>query len=211
MSQELARSLLALQKGEITFTAFHRRTHKEWRRMAYALHERFELPPGVTPDDVEQEMLLAAFRAIPRWDPKKAALEAFVVWTAHAKAKRWLHRQRLGNPGKSGKGASRHAIGASQIVREDGLSILDEASIGAPESEQEIQVKRILEKIPLVAETEAGRKALAWYVESGADEEDAAMRLWANGLLFRVRSPEHARKIVKSEVRRLREAVLSEN
>ena len=178
--------------------------------MARVLHKRYTLPPGVSREDVEQEMLLAAWRAVESWEEGRASLVGYVVWSAHSCASKYLHKQR-GADQHTRKGPGRYALNASLIQREDGTSVLDEATRGAPDSERQLDVESALEKVARFSEdqSEAQRKALIYYVEEQADEERAARRLLQHGELFRVRSPEHARRIVKGEVRRLRHAVLS--
>ena len=211
MGESLAVQLRALHSKDINFSAFHRRTRVEWRRMATALHRRYALPPSVTAEDVAQEMLLAAYRAVERWDGRMT-LDGYVVWCAHNAAQKWIHKQRHCNL-HTRKGPSYFPLSASMLAREDGSSVLDDATPGAPDSERNMDVERALEKVARFSsdQSEAQRKALAYYVEAGADEELAAAKLWGDGPLFRVRDPEHARKIVRGEVRRLREAVLSDN
>jgi hypothetical protein len=88
-----------LAKGEITFDAFVRSTLKDWERMAAVLHRKWHLPPGVTEDDLRQELLLQAWRAWSRtgkfaYDPTKNTPERFLVFKAHARTMNYIHGQR---------------------------------------------------------------------------------------------------------------------
>lgn len=86
--------LHAYQRGDITFGRFVVATRKTWRALATHLLGRWKAPPGVSVEDMEQELLLACWRVIPKWEPGKAALVRFVVYNCCDKAKKWLHKQR---------------------------------------------------------------------------------------------------------------------
>lgn len=209
MSQNLSQQLRALRAGEITFTAFHRGTREDWRRMAIALHRRYSLPPSCSPEDVEQEMLFGAYIAVGKWEERRASLVGYVVWSAHSRATKWVHRQR-GVEQHTCKGPSRFALNASSIAREDGTSVLDDATTGWPDSERQLDLDAALEKVASFSadQSEAQRKALEYYVDLGADVDRAAARLWEHGPLLRLRDREHAREVVCREVARLRHAVM---
>ncbi len=89
--RDVARELAA---GIIDFGSFVARTRLHWKRFATALFRRWTLPPAVTTEDVEQEMLLAAYRLWPRFKPELAEPAAYLVFHAHAKALKWMHKQR---------------------------------------------------------------------------------------------------------------------
>lgn len=91
----LGEELDRLREGRTTFAAFSTSTGADWRRMAEYLYRRWWLPAGVEVEDVQQEVLLAAWQSVPGWDPDRGvSLRSYVVWSALTGAKKWLHRQR---------------------------------------------------------------------------------------------------------------------
>jgi DNA-directed RNA polymerase specialized sigma24 family protein len=93
----LKQHLERLYRGEISFDTFARLTQQDWNRLATRIYNnwRRKLPRGVELIDVRQEMLVAAWRTIPNYDPARGvSLRSFVVFNACAKALRWLHEQR---------------------------------------------------------------------------------------------------------------------
>ena len=90
----LQNELLRYHRGEVTFDAFARTTHKTWVALATQLHRRWKCTPAVSVDDVQQQLLVAAWRCIPKWQPARASLQRFVIYNAYDKAKKWVHKQR---------------------------------------------------------------------------------------------------------------------
>jgi DNA-directed RNA polymerase specialized sigma24 family protein len=89
------RELELLRAGKLPFAEFVRRTAPHWDRMAAALMRRWRVPAGVERADVVQELLLAAWRLVPEWDPARGpTLHHYVAWNASIRAKKWLHKQR---------------------------------------------------------------------------------------------------------------------
>lgn len=87
--------LLQYQRGEVSFDRFARSTHKTWLALAVHLLGRWKASPAVAPEDMQQELLIACWRCIPRFDPARGvSLEKFVIYNAVDKAKKWLHKQR---------------------------------------------------------------------------------------------------------------------
>jgi DNA-directed RNA polymerase specialized sigma24 family protein len=215
MSQSLARHLRALHQKTITFHRFYRETAAEWSRMAAALHKHWKLPPTVTRDDVEQELLLGAWQAVPRWDPSKASLRAFVVWSAHDKALKWIHQQRGCNL-HTRKGPSQYAWCIATLARDGqdgGSRVLENHSDGGPESEREIDVDAILRELPDAASSEAGRLALQTYIARGGDEELAARELHQDRRyrrMFGFESAAHVKQIIRQEIRGVRRTLLED-
>jgi DNA-directed RNA polymerase specialized sigma24 family protein len=216
MSHVLAASLRVLHSKTITFQQFYRLTKPEWSRMATSLHKQWKLPPAVSADDVEQEMLKAAWRALPRWNPRKAPLVRFVVFEAHDKAVKWIHKQRGCNL-HTRKGPSQYAWCIATLARdgEDGGSrVLENATDGAPSSERVIDYERFLDELPDAASSEAGRVALQRFIEHAGDEEKAARAMHADKrhrFLFSIESPAHAKQIIRQELRSVRRTLLDED
>lgn len=214
MSESLTEHLRALRAKEASFGVFHHRTREEWRRMAIALHRRYNLPPSVTADDVEQEMLFGCWIAVEQWeDDRGVSLASYVVWSAHNRAQKWIHRQRGVNQ-HTRKGPSGYAFCAAALTNDagQGSSALENASEGPRDRERDIDVQALLAVIPRVAGSEAGRQALLRFIEHGGDEEKAATAFYGDAehrWLFRLESRHHAMSIIKQEVRKLR-AVLTQ-
>jgi DNA-directed RNA polymerase specialized sigma24 family protein len=121
MSRTIARALERLRAGG-TFDEFERTTRRDWDRLVNYLYRRWQLPAGVEPEDLRQEMLLASWEAAVAWDPgRSVTLKTFVVWRSVTAAKHWLHKQRAA--GKHGDHApSRHplayaALGVDDLVQ----------------------------------------------------------------------------------------------
>lgn len=88
-------ALKRLNAGEIDFDRFVNETRPDWERMSQSLFGRYVLPAGVSREDVEQEMLVEAWKASRKWDPKRGmALSKYVVWCCNAAAKRYINVQR---------------------------------------------------------------------------------------------------------------------
>jgi hypothetical protein len=215
MSRELGSALRALHAKQITFSDFYRQTRVEWRRMSAALYKAYRLPPTVTRDDVEQEMLLWAWHAITKWDPHRpnaASLDGYVIWTAHEKAEKWIHKQRSVNQHRR-KGPSGFACCLAMLSRtgEGESRVLQDASVEGPERERVLDASAILAALPSVSPTEAGKQALRQFVAHEGDEDAAAAALYGNvehRYLFRLKNRAQARALVRSEVRFARRAIL---
>lgn len=80
--------------GETGFADFVKATMPYWRCVAGDLLSRWDAPAAVEEEDLVQELLLAAWRAIETADPAKGDVRRRVVWCAVKTARRWLHRQR---------------------------------------------------------------------------------------------------------------------
>jgi len=88
--------LRALQKQAITFAEFVRATRRDWGRLGEFLLRKWPVPAAVTLEDVEQELLMSAWRATLQFDGDRGAMafERYVVWMACTDAKKYLHKQR---------------------------------------------------------------------------------------------------------------------
>src|SRR5689334_18110604 len=100
-----------VRRGQQSFDAFAKETWSDWERLAQYLLRRWRVPAAVELDDVRSELLLAAWRAISKYDPARGGmtLDKFVVWCAISRAKRWIHRQRRAH-NKSCREESRHDL-----------------------------------------------------------------------------------------------------
>lgn len=94
------------------FDEFVRKTGDDWGRMARELYRRWHLPAAVQPEDVLAELLAAAWKVLPLWDPRGRPLADYVCWNAYAQARKWLNHQRDAYR-RDGKNQSRHPISES--------------------------------------------------------------------------------------------------
>jgi DNA-directed RNA polymerase specialized sigma24 family protein len=102
--------LLALRSGRMEFAEFAKATEKRWQWLARRLLAKWEAPSAVDTEDMVQELLTAAWLAVPKWERGRGCgIERFVVFTATTAAKRWLHRQR-GVSVHGDRTPSRHAV-----------------------------------------------------------------------------------------------------
>jgi DNA-directed RNA polymerase specialized sigma24 family protein len=208
---DLGEQLHALRAQRITFRQFYLATRHDWRHMAVALLKHWRVPPVVTRDDVEQELLLAAWKALPKWDPSRGtSLAGYVVWNAHDKATKWIHQQR-GVERHTRKGPSRFAPCISSLVKDDHAFVRMLSSVESPADEYACDHQRILSLVPEAAGTELGRTAILRYLDAGGDVDRAA-RAWygdpGQRYLFDLRSFEQARKVVREEVASVRKRVM---
>lgn len=107
------------ESGDREFATMVRETEADWRRLARYLHARWEVPPSVAVEDVQQELLIAARCAVQRWDPERGTLvERFAIWSALDKAGKWIHKQREAYR-RDRKSQSRYAVAFSSLSRDE--------------------------------------------------------------------------------------------
>lgn len=110
--------LLDLHAGKVSFQEFATSAKRDIRALAGSLFRSWQVPSSISPEDLEQEMLLAAWQAVARWDPAKASINGFVVFTMCDRAKKLIHKERAALR-RDGKAQSRHAVPMSTLT-EDG-------------------------------------------------------------------------------------------
>jgi DNA-directed RNA polymerase specialized sigma24 family protein len=93
--------LTRLQSGEQSFERFARATRKTWLNLAHHLLRRWRGPVSVDVEDLVQELLVACWRCLLRFDPSRVdgkgnaiSIERYVVYNSVDKAKKWLHKRR---------------------------------------------------------------------------------------------------------------------
>jgi DNA-directed RNA polymerase specialized sigma24 family protein len=189
MSKVMQEGLRALRAREITFERFHRDTAEDWRKLAASLLGRWSVPAGIELEDVRQEMLLAAWRAVHdpdakrRWDPSRGVtLQGFVVWSACNAAAKWLHTQRRALR-RSGNAPSRHALTlqAMRIDPDGELSPAEAFDLLAsvdPTQEEEVDQVQRFRAIQRTAPTAFAADAFRRWLEAGGDLAGAALDAW---------------------------------
>lgn len=91
-------AVLSLRDGRTTFDEFTRATKGRWQSLALYIMRRWQLPPAVEPQDVIQELLLGAWRAVWKYDASRGASPSrYVVWNAVDYAKKKAHKMRGAN------------------------------------------------------------------------------------------------------------------
>lgn len=195
--------LLRYQAGEISFNQFARLTHKTWHSLAQHLLNRWKASPAVSPDDLQQELLLACWRCIPKFDPaRKVSLVRFVVYNCCDKAKKWLHKQRNAYR-RDDKAPSRFPVALASL----GLEEHAEERLMSGVSTEAIQETEMVRRQALLR-VEFDDLAFMHYQMTGSIEL-AARNIHANPmhrLLLRAGSIDTARAVVERSIERAVEA-----
>jgi hypothetical protein len=80
-----------LRDGSVSFEAFCKETAEVWTRMAGYFLRRWPGQAAVAEEDIRQEMLVAAWAAVDRWDEARGvALERYVMYQAGVAAQRCM-------------------------------------------------------------------------------------------------------------------------
>ena len=110
MATSLHNHLDSLHAGEISFNVFVSRTNGSWNNLSAFIYNRWSLPASVGQEDIKQEMLLAAYKAVSAWDSSRdVTLKNFVIWHAITAAKKFMNSQRAALR-RDDRSPSRHAI-----------------------------------------------------------------------------------------------------
>ena len=120
--------LVDLYEGQRTFAQFAASTRVDWTRLAKYVLARWSVPSAVEVADVQQEMLLAAWRAVESWDDTRGvSLHGHVLWNVMTSAKKWLHKQRNAHR-RDDHAPSRHDICIGSV----GVATGDRSPVDAP-------------------------------------------------------------------------------
>lgn len=123
-----------LRSGRVGFDEFARETSTTWSRLARYVLSRWPTPDAVESIDVEQELLIAAWRAVGDWDPNRGvAIDVHVRWSAITAAKKWIHRQR-GALRIDDRSPSRHPLSFTMLGMDRGG--VDDRSFMATQDEE---------------------------------------------------------------------------
>jgi len=201
---------MALHGGAIGFDVFVRRTSQKWTSLAYDLLARWPVPV-VTMEDVRQELLIAVWAALPKWDAARGVtLERYLTWNACDKAKKWIHKMRGANlHGSADKAPSTYALPMSTLG-EHAEFIVEAAAnrfAAAPDHDSIIDLVRAAKRV-LSSATTRERIAIEVFM-THLDREVAADSLFADPvtrLSCRLGSKVAAVGLVRSVVTKIREA-----
>lgn len=139
---ELGEALLAVREKRCTFNDFVRATRIHWQRLSDDLRRRWDIPVWVGREDIEQDMLIAAWQFLDKFDPSRGvAIERFMVFNATDKAKKALHVARGANQHRgTDRNKSRYEKNESSFKREgdaegERQSVLDQNASVEPDQE----------------------------------------------------------------------------
>lgn len=187
--------LHALRSGRVSFTEFSRETAADWLRIARYVLGRWQVPDAVEVIDVEQELIIAAWRACLEWDPSRGvAIDVHVRWRAITAAKKWLHRQR-GALRLDDRSPSRHPVSFTALGMDRGG--MDDRSSMAEQVEEVARLRLLGSTLDKLAPQDAAC-VLALVVASG-DVAEAARLVNGNTKLklrLRLGSEHDARRAI---------------
>lgn len=189
--------------GQIPFDEFARLTHKTWRSLAQHLLNRWQASPAVSPDDLQQELLLACWRFVPKWEASRnVTLVRFVIYNCCDKAKKWLHKQRNAYR-RDDKALSRFPVALASLGLEEHAEERLMSGVAVEANQETEMVRR-----QSLLEVEFDDLAFMHYQMTGSIEE-AAHNIHRNPmhrLLLRAGSIDMARAVVERSIERAVEA-----
>lgn len=201
--------LTAFYRGEISFTQFARLTNSSWRALATTLLRKWQAP-GVSVEDLQQELLFACSVMIPRFDAARGvSLQKFIVYNTCDKAKKWLHRQRNAYR-RDDNSPGRFPISWSSLGLEEHQEewILGNVAVEASQEERLIERELQIERQQVIASIPTDDLAFMYYQQAGSVDE-AAAAIHANpraSLALRAVTLDDAREQVERSIERAAEA-----
>ncbi len=198
--------LTAYHRGEIDFTRFSRLTAKTWSALAAHLLRKWQAPPGVSVEDLQQELLFACWKMVPRYDPsRKVSLQKFVVYNTCDKAKKWLHKQRNAYR-RDDKAPSRFPASLASLGLEEHVEERLMAGVAVPPSQEErlVDAEFEAEVRARIASLPTNDLAFMYYQRYGSVEAAALALLTSPraSIALRVQSIEAARLAVDRSLER---------
>lgn len=208
MSAEFAAAVRAAHAGTINFNRFAATSMPKWRAIAREFYQSWVLPAWVGVEDVLQELLLAAWKAIREYDASRdvngagASIDRFVEWRARKALSRAMAKASGLTLHRPAKAPAWFRV--EQSVDSDSPILLNAAE--EPEQERAIDEPRerahrfaVLDDL---AENPRQRVALHLIEEYGSLEEAARA---INGsvdarLAFKVSTLEEARGALQSSI-----------
>ncbi len=202
MKAQFRTDIEALRDGRISFTQFQKNTHSYWLAMSRSLMRRWKGPIAVDNEDLIQEMMLAAWVALPKHDASRAPLDRYIRYNAVYTAKRWLHAQR-GALRRSDHSPSRHPV---VLSTPNAVEIIQAAQFAEPE---ELTHHEVLVRAAH-AYTANDDQLIFEAVVRSRSTKDAADELYAKPevrLQLKLDSKTHARQHVMAVTRRIAAAM----
>lgn len=205
----LAEGFAAIQEGRMDFDAFVRCTRPHWTRLSVHLRRQWDVPVWLAPEDIEQDMLFAAWSFLNRYDAKRGStLCKFVVFNAVDKAKKTMHRARGANQHRNTeRNPSRYERTESSFIREgeDEQSLsMETVAVAEPEQETLIERKEAAARAERACVTVPELLSVKALTKVGHSVTAAASLLYADRFARRVcqlTSFEKAQEVVEQAVR----------
>lgn len=182
VSKKFEAACMDLREGRIDFTAFRVATHRNWASLARYILRRWRCPPAVCEEDVAQELLLAAWELVPKWDPAREnawPIGRFLVWRACNSAKAFVHRQRgASHTGSVDRQPGRFALTFSSLAREDEDEVDSRISGSVPASQHDDLEARTDQMVLFEGLSREDQVALAALISKGGVPGPAAAAMY---------------------------------
>jgi DNA-directed RNA polymerase specialized sigma24 family protein len=168
-----------LRDGEASFAEFAAGTANDWRLLSFWLLRRWSLPPAVSEEDVQQEMLLECWRSVPLWSPDGGQpLKKWVVYRSVASAKEWLHKQRNSYKRRGSK-ASRFPLAFSALTERE-VDLIDYWAFRAPTQETNLFRREVLSATLGRCRSDRDHYVVVAVIEAMGDIEGAVEWLYSD-------------------------------
>jgi uncharacterized protein (DUF1778 family) len=180
---EFEQLLIGLREGYLTPEVFFAQSRIVWQRLARNLLRRWQAPAWYTHEEVEQELMLAAYHFVWKFDTARAkgrSIGSFVSWNAMDKAKKALHVARGAKlSGDADKNPSR--IETPFSTYEVSPDEVDLSAATEAIQEEWFERQEAIAEAERLFETERERLAVRVLAENNGCIEDAALQLSCHG------------------------------
>lgn len=179
INHEFEQLLTGLREGHLTPEVFFAQSRIVWQRLARNLLRRWKAPAWYSHEEVEQELMLAAYDFVWKFDPTRAkgrTIGGYVAWNAVDKAKKQLHVARGAKlSGDADKNPSR--IETPFSVYEVSPDEVDLFSATEAIQEEWFERQEAIAEAERKFTTERERLAVRVLAENSGSVEDAAEQL----------------------------------
>jgi DNA-directed RNA polymerase specialized sigma24 family protein len=204
---DLGQQLAQVREGRLTFDEVVRASEKRWERLAQYIGRRWYGPAWHGNDDLKQEILVAAWDAVWRFDERRAgrserAIVRYVVFNAVDRAKKRRHSARGARQGNNPD--SSPARFEMLAPDEDAERVWAAATASAPEQERRMEA---VEHALALCRTRAERIVVRALAQTGC-LATAAQRVYDDAsarALLGVRSSKEANVVVRKTAETLAE------
>jgi DNA-directed RNA polymerase specialized sigma24 family protein len=195
-----AESVQRLHDGRSSFVEFSRETSQRWHRLALYLARRWRQPAWHSIEDIEQELLLGAWKHVWKFDPARGtSLERYVIFNAVDHAKKAVHVAR----GASLSGSADRNPGHIEVLWDEedehkaGILMSEDA-----EQDDAVRVREALDAVKRECENVQELLSIDALAKTGSVEL-AGARLYGDPgtrLACRMVSEDHAVRVVDTAV-----------